>query len=125
MPSVELIEIGAGGSIASVNMGIITIGPESAGEPRAHMLWAWRKTSHCNRRKRYSGLHFTDGFNSGKIKLDVERARLEMITQIAEPLNLSLERAAWGVHAVATKNMENALRIVSIERGEIQEDIQW
>ncbi|MEC8235974.1 MAG: hydantoinase/oxoprolinase family protein [Pseudomonadota bacterium] len=119
VPSVELIEIGAGGgSIASVNMGIITIGPESAGaNPGPICYGLGGKHPTVTDANVILGYISPDGFNSGKIKLDVERARLEMVTQIAEPLNLSLERAAWGVHAVATKNMENALRIVSIERG--------
>ena len=36
---------------------------------------------------------------------------------IADPLGISTEEAAWGIHLVATSNMENALRIVSVERG--------
>ena len=111
VPSVELIEIGAGGgSIASVNMGIITIGPESAGaNPGPICYGLGGKHPTVTDANVILGYISPDGFNSGKIKLDVERARLEMVTQIAKPLNLSLERAAWGVHAVATKNMENAL----------------
>ena len=30
---------------------------------------------------------------------------------------VSTEQAAWGIHLVATSNMENALRLVSVERG--------
>jgi len=37
--------------------------------------------------------------------------------EIAAPLEMSLLDAAWGVHAVANANMEQAMRVVSIERG--------
>src|SRR5262249_5613105 len=33
------------------------------------------------------------------------------------PLGLTAQQAAWGIHLVATSNMENALRLVSVERG--------
>jgi N-methylhydantoinase A len=36
---------------------------------------------------------------------------------LAGPLGLSLEQAAWGVHAIVNTNMELATRVVSIERG--------
>src|SRR5262249_4487011 len=37
--------------------------------------------------------------------------------KIGEPLGISAQQAAWGIHLVATSNMENALRLVSVERG--------
>ena len=43
--------------------------------------------------------------------------RSGIFENIAKPLGLTLEQAAWGIHMVATNNMENALRIVSVERG--------
>ncbi len=36
---------------------------------------------------------------------------------IARPLRLDVEAAAWGIHSIANANMERAMRIVSIERG--------
>jgi N-methylhydantoinase A len=57
-----------------------------------------------------------DGFNGGAMTLDVDAARRAIAT-VADPLGLSVEQAAWGIHALATNNMERALRIVSIERG--------
>ena len=119
IPSVELIEIGAGGgSIASVDTGMIKIGPESAGADPGPVCYGLGGTNPTvTDANIILGYISTKLFNSGKIQLDIRRARLELDKQIAKPLNLSLEKAAWGVHAVATKNMENALRIVSVERG--------
>ena len=37
--------------------------------------------------------------------------------EIARPLSLTTEDAAWGVHLVATNNMEHAIRVVSVEQG--------
>ena len=75
-------------------MGIITIGPESAkATPGPICYGLGGKHPTVTDANVILGYISPDGFNSGKIKLDVERARLEMATQIAEPLNLSLERA--------------------------------
>ena len=49
--------------------------------------------------------------------LDVENARAGIARDIGEPLELDIERAAWGIHAAANANMEKAMRIVSVERG--------
>src|SRR5262249_62222660 len=43
--------------------------------------------------------------------------------KIARPLGLSLEDAAWGIHAIVNTNMELATRIVSIERGRDPRDL--
>jgi N-methylhydantoinase A len=51
------------------------------------------------------------------MRLDAEAASTGIKTKIADPLGISPAEAAWGIHLVATSNMENALRIVSVERG--------
>ena len=58
-----------------------------------------------------------DWFNGGTMRLDKEAAARGIKRAIADPLGVSTEEAAWGIHLVATSNMENALRIVSVERG--------
>jgi N-methylhydantoinase A/oxoprolinase/acetone carboxylase beta subunit len=42
---------------------------------------------------------------------------------VARPLGLSLEEAAWGIHAIVNTNMELATRVVSIERGRDPRDL--
>ncbi|MCL2430349.1 MAG: hydantoinase/oxoprolinase family protein, partial [Alphaproteobacteria bacterium] len=58
-----------------------------------------------------------DRFNGGAMRLDRSAAAAVLDCQIAQPLGLLLEAAAWGVHSIANANMERAMRIVSIERG--------
>jgi N-methylhydantoinase A len=56
-------------------------------------------------------------FNGGAMTLNVEAAKAGIARDIGEPLELDIDRAAWGIHAVANANMEKAMRIVSVERG--------
>jgi len=55
-----------------------------------------------------------DYFNAGAMRLDPEAARGGIREHVAKPLELDIERAAWGVHAAANANIERALRIVSV-----------
>ncbi|MDE0811948.1 MAG: hydantoinase/oxoprolinase family protein, partial [Alphaproteobacteria bacterium] len=119
VPSVELLEIGAGGgSIARVEMGMIVVGPESAGAdpgPICYGLGGARPTiTDANVALGYIA---PDWFNAGAMTLDADAARDGIAAEIAAPLGLDAGAAAWGVHLVATANMENAMRIVSVEKG--------
>lgn len=53
-----------------------------------------------------------DGFAGGTMRLDVEAARHAIETAIAGPLEMSVEEAAWGIHAMVNLNMEVATRVV-------------
>jgi N-methylhydantoinase A/oxoprolinase/acetone carboxylase beta subunit len=44
---------------------------------------------------------------------------------VAGPLGLTVEDAAWGVHAIVNTNMELATRVVSIERGRDPRDLTF
>lgn len=119
IPSVELVEIGAGGgSIAQVEMGVIKVGPRSAGSspgPACYGRGGGKPTvTDANVVLGYIG---GSRFNGKAMTIDVAAAQRVIEEHIAAPLNLSVEKAAWGIHALATGNMERALRIVSIERG--------
>lgn len=119
IPSVELLEIGAGGgSIAATKMGIIYVGPESAGAdpgPMCYGLGGTRAT--VTDANLVLGYLNPDYFNGGAMRLDRGAAESGIRDQIATPLGLSVGEAAWGVHRVANSNMERAMRIVSVERG--------
>lgn len=119
VPSVELLEIGAGGgSIARVEMGMIVVGPESAGAdpgPICYGQGGARPT--ITDANVVLGYIAPDWFNAGTMTLDAEAAKAGIGAEIAEPLGLDVGAAAWGVHLVATANMENAMRIVSVEQG--------
>jgi N-methylhydantoinase A len=119
VPSVELLEIGAGGgSIARVEMGMIVVGPESAGAdpgPICYGQGGARPT--ITDANVVLGYIAPDWFNAGTMRLDARAAEAGIRAGIAKPLGLEVGDAAWGVHLVATANMENAMRIVSVEQG--------
>jgi N-methylhydantoinase A len=119
VPAVEMQEIGAGGgSIARVEKGMITVGPDSAGAVPGPICYgkggALPTITDANV---VLGYISPDRFNAGTMTLDVAAATRGIETHIARPLGLSAQEAAWGVHLIATTNMENALRLVSVERG--------
>jgi N-methylhydantoinase A len=119
VPSVELLEIGAGGgSIARVEMGMIVVGPESAGaDPGPICYGLGGKRATVTDANVVLGYIAPDWFNAGSMTLNGEAARLGIVEEIGIPLGLTAGAAAWGVHLVATSNMENAMRIVSVEQG--------
>lgn len=116
--SIELVEIGAGGgSIATSDMNLLNVGPQSAASqpgPACYGRGGIKPT--VTDANLLLGYIASEGFNAGAMKLDVDAARAAVET-VADPLGLTIEQAAWGIHALATNNMERALRIVSIERG--------
>jgi N-methylhydantoinase A len=119
VPAVEMIEIGAGGgSIARDNKGMIVVGPDSAGaDPGPVCYGRGGREPTITDANVVLGYISPDRFNGGSMRLDKEAGARSITRAIADPLGISTERAAWGIHLVATSNMENALRIVSVERG--------
>jgi N-methylhydantoinase A len=117
--SLDLVEIGAGGgSIARVELGTIEVGPESAGSlpgPACYGRGGTRPT--VTDANLVLGYLNPDSLAGGSLPLDLGAARQAIETHVARPLGLTLEEAAWGVHAMVNLNMELATRVVSIERG--------
>ena len=119
-PAVELIEIGAGGgSIAWVdNMGLLKVGPQSAGAspgPACYGLGGREPTvTDADLVLGYLDPNF---FLGGKMRLDVDAARSAIEERIGRPLGLDLTSAAWGIHRVVSENMAAAATIHGIERG--------
>ncbi|MSP67956.1 MAG: hydantoinase/oxoprolinase family protein [Alphaproteobacteria bacterium] len=118
-PAIELLEIGAGGgSIASLEMGLITVGPESAGADPGPICYG-----RGGRRPTVTDANVVLGyidpgyFNGGTMSLDAAAAAAGIAAHIGAPLGLATGDAAWGVHLVANSNMEHAMRLVSVERG--------
>jgi N-methylhydantoinase A len=118
-PALELIEIGAGGgSVARVEQGMIAVGPESAGsEPGPACYGRGGKRATVTDANLVLGYIDPGYFNGGAIKLDRAAAEAAIIEDLAGPLELGVGEAAWGAHLIATKNMEHAMRLVSVERG--------
>jgi N-methylhydantoinase A len=120
IPVIEMIEIGAGGgSIASVGpLGLLKVGPESAGaDPGPACYGRGGKEPTVTDADLILGYLDPNFFLGGEMKLDPKLAEVVLQKKIASPLNLSLERAAWGVHEVVNENMANASRIHAVEKG--------
>ena len=117
--SLDLVEIGAGGgSIARPELGTIRVGPNSAGSTPGPVCYGHGGTEPTvTDANLVLGYLNPDNFAGGTMRLDVEAARQAVDDKVAAPLGISVEDAAWGIHAIVNSNMELATRVVSIERG--------
>ena len=119
-PTIDLAEIGAGGgSLAWIDQGgALRVGPESAGAAPGPVCYGRGGT-----RPTVTDANVVLGFLNasylldGDMPIDSEAARKAISSEIAEPLGLSLEEAAWGIHAVADAAMTRAIQAVSSEIG--------
>ena len=119
VPSVDLVEIGAGGgSRARIERGLLRVGPDSAGAdpgPACYGLGGLEPTvTDANLVLGYLDAGF---FLGGARRLDVAAATAAIETHVAKPLGVSVVEAAWGIHQLVTLNLEGAIRVVSIGRG--------
>jgi N-methylhydantoinase A len=119
VPALELLEIGAGGgSIARADMGLIKVGPDSAGaDPGPACYGRGGAEPTVTDANLVLGYINPDNFNGGAMRLDAEAAAEAIDRQLGAPLKLSTGEAAWGIYTMANANMERAMRIVSVERG--------
>jgi len=119
VPSVDLVEIGAGGgSRARIERGILRVGPDSAGAdpgPACYGLGGSEPT--VTDANLVLGYLDADFFLGGARRLDVAAATAAIEAHVAKPLGVSVVEAAWGIHQLVTLNMEGAIRVVSIGRG--------
>ena len=58
-----------------------------------------------------------DSFLGGDMTLDGEASKQVTQTNIADPLNLDLVRAAWGIHEIINEDVARAFRVHASERG--------
>ncbi len=119
VPSIDMIEIGAGGgSIASVNdLGLLKIGPESAGSMPGPVCYGRGGTDPCvTDADLVLGVLAADRFLGGDMQLDLEGAQ-KAYDKLGEKLGLSREQAAWGVFEVVCEQMAAATRTHATERG--------
>ena len=125
--AIDLVEIGAGGgSIARAQLGVVAVGPERASStPGPACYGGGGVEPTVTDANLVLGYLNPDYFAGGTLKLDADAARRAILTRVALPLGLSLEQAAWGVHAIVNTNMELATRVVSIERGRDPRDLTF
>jgi N-methylhydantoinase A len=120
VPVIDLIEIGVGGgSIARIDaLGLLRVGPTSAGSrpgPACYGLGGTEPT--VTDADLVLGYLNPDYFLGGRMTLDRTAARRAIQDAIATPLGLSVEDAAWGIHAIVNEDMANAARVHAVERG--------
>ena len=116
--TVDIETIGAGGgSIAAVDLGVLKVGPQSAGADPGPACYgrggsaptltdALVVLGHLNPTALLEGA------------MPIARGKAEdAVARVAELLGLSLTEAAWGILTVLAANVTMAMRTITIERG--------
>ncbi|MDB5564215.1 MAG: apc3 1 [Tardiphaga sp.] len=119
IPSIELIEIGAGGgSIAHSNrLGLLNIGPESSGSvPGPACYGRGGADPTVTDADLLLGYLSPTNFLGGDMKLDVPAAERAM-ARLAGELKVKPIEAAWGICNIVNENMASAARIHIAENG--------
>jgi N-methylhydantoinase A len=118
LPMVDMVTIGAGGgSIANVEAGTLTVGPQSAGaEPGPAAYGRGGRNATVTDAHVILG-HLPAKLLGGRMALDVEAAARVVDREVATPLGLDRANAARGILSILDHNMVGAVRIVSVERG--------
>lgn len=119
IPSVDVIEIGAGGgSIASPVRGLIEVGPRSAdADPGPACYARGGQQPTVTDADLVLGYLNPDYFAGGSLQLDEELANAAITTKLADPLGVNLVEAAWSIHHIININMATAAKAASISRG--------
>jgi len=119
VPSVDLVEIGAGGgSQARVDeLGLLKVGPESAGADPGPACYGRGGTKPAVTDADLElGLLDAGFFLGGDMPLDLE-ATARALASVAEPLGLSGADTAAGIHELVNQNMAAAARMHAVEQG--------
>jgi N-methylhydantoinase A/oxoprolinase/acetone carboxylase beta subunit len=120
LPSVDLIEIGAGGgSIAFIDStGLLKVGPRSAGAapgPACYGLGGIEPT--VTDAALVLGYLDPDRPLSGEVRLRRELAEQAIATRVARPLSLSVIAAACGIYRIVCEQMAAACKVHAVEKG--------
>jgi N-methylhydantoinase A len=117
--SIQMIEIGAGGgSIAAKNpLGLLDVGPRSAGAlpgPAAYQRGGTEPTvTDADILLGYMG---TESFVGGTFKVSRDAAR-DAMAKLASSLGVSVERCAWGIHDLVNESMSKAAAMHATDLG--------
>ena len=120
IPVLDIVEVGTGGgSIAWLDEGEgLHVGPRSAGaEPGPASYGRGGTEPTVTDANVILGRLSPERFLGGEMRLDQAVAETVLRECLAQPLNLSVQRAAEGMLQVATSAMANAVRHVTLERG--------
>lgn len=119
IPSIELIEIGAGGgSIAYCNrLGLLNVGPQSSGSvPGPACYNSGGTDASVTDADLLLGYLNPVNFLGGEMPLSTDLARQAM-DRLARTLGVPLTEAAWGIYNMVNENMASAARIHIAENG--------
>lgn len=120
VPVVDLMEIGAGGgSIAKMSkMGLLQVGPESAGaDPGPACYGSGGENPTVTDSDLLLGFLDPDYFLGGTMPLDKAAAEKAMETKVARPLGTSVVEAAFGIHDLINETMAAAAKTHIAEKG--------
>jgi N-methylhydantoinase A len=119
VPSIDMMEIGAGGgSIARIDaLGLLKVGPESAGADPGPACYGRGGTHACvTDADLLLGILDADNFLGGDMRLD--RAGAEAaVGRLADQLGVSMLDAAYGIYSVVGESMAAAARAHATDRG--------
>lgn len=120
VPMIQVETLGAGGgSIGWIDdLGLLQVGPQSAGaDPGPACYGNGGENPTTTDANLILGYVNPEALLGGRMALDREKAYEAVKTKIAEPLGISVERAAYGMFTIVNNNMVNGIRRVSVERG--------
>ena len=118
LPVLDIHTVGAGGgSIAYIDSGgSLRVGPRSAGADPGPACYGKGAELTVTDANLLLGRLDPEYFLGGRMALNLDRPR-EVAKQLAKQLGLSVIALAEGIVRIANTNMENAIRVVSVQRG--------
>lgn len=119
VPSVDLVEIGAGGgSLARADeLGLLKVGPESAGaDPGPACYGRGGAKPAVTDGDLQLGLLDASFFLGGDMALDTSRAA-GALASVGDPLGLNVADTAAGIYELVNQNMAAAARMHAVEQG--------
>ncbi|MFD4195653.1 hydantoinase/oxoprolinase family protein [Amycolatopsis thermoflava] len=120
LTAVDIETIGAGGgSLAWVDgRNLLRVGPRSAGSTPGPACYGKGGTRPAvTDAALVLGLINPDFYLGGTVPLYEDQARAALRKHVAEPLGITEDAAAEGVYRLATSQMSNALRKITVNRG--------
>ena len=117
--TVDIETIGAGGgSVASVDLGVLKVGPQSAGAtpgPACYNRGGSEPT--LTDALVVLGHLSPSALLEGAMPISYAKAHEAVASRVAQPLGLTPVEAAWGILTVLATNVTMAMRTITIERG--------
>jgi N-methylhydantoinase A len=117
--TVDIETIGAGGgSIASVELGVLKVGPQSAGANPGPACYGRGGTEPTLTDALVVLGHLSpSALLEGAMPISSAKAHEAVVSRVAAPLGLTPVEAAWGILTVLATNVTMAMRTITIERG--------